>query len=232
MGEGGQSLDMNAEQARERVGLGVTERRERGCDVLDRAMSLAQLDTGQRRARSDGSGGRGETVAGQRRRQCVRARRDVIARGSELPDIARFKVGIPFAGELAHGIGAGLFGKKTQRRGGHVVVVAVHTQVTSLGQDVCPGRPAPTAPGPGPASDRRLALLDGTLLAEHVKVTADRCRRQAQTRGQRGRGDRAVLGDRLPDPVSGPRPKTLRSGIGPVHSVGTLGTLGSTMGSD
>ena len=31
------------------------------------------------------------------------------------------------------------------------------------------------------------------------------------------------------DPVPGPRTKTLRLGIGPVHRVGTLGTLGSTM---
>ena len=62
-----------------------------------------------------------------------------------------------------------------------------------------------------------------------VKATADRCGRPAQTKGEGGNDDRAMLGDRLPDPVPGPRTKTLRLGIGPVHSVGTLGTLGSTM---
>jgi hypothetical protein len=39
-------LDLNPEQPRERVGFGITERREFGCDVLDRAMTLAQLHTG------------------------------------------------------------------------------------------------------------------------------------------------------------------------------------------
>ena len=102
--------------------------------------------------------------------------------------------------------------------------------MTSLGQDVCARRPAPTAAGP--ASDRGLALLDGALFSEQIEVTADCGRRQAQTRGQYGSGDRAMLGDRLPDPVPGPCPKTLRSGMGPVHSVGTLGTVGNTVVSD
>jgi hypothetical protein len=41
VGEGRQALDVNAEQARERVGLGVTELRELGCDVLHRTVPLA-----------------------------------------------------------------------------------------------------------------------------------------------------------------------------------------------
>jgi len=112
MGERRQSLDVNSEQARERVGLGVTEGRERGCDVLHGAMSLAQLHTGQGRARFDGSGGGGETVCGQCGRQCVRARRDVIAACGDLCGIPGFKVDISLASERAHSIGAGLFGKK------------------------------------------------------------------------------------------------------------------------
>ncbi len=34
-----------------------------------------------------------------------------------------------------------------------------------------------------------------------------------------------MLGDRLPDPVPGPRTKTLRLRVGPVRSVRALGTL-------
>lgn len=108
MGERRQSLDVNSEQARERVGLGVTEGMERGCDVLHGAMSLAQLHTGQGRARFDGSGGGGESVCGQ----CRRARRDVIAACGDLCGIPGFKVGIALASERVHSIGAGLFGKK------------------------------------------------------------------------------------------------------------------------
>ncbi len=90
--------------------------------------------------------------------------------------------------------------------------------MTSLGQDVCAGGPATTAPGP--ANTGGLARFDGALFGEQIKVTADRCGRQAQMRGEGGRGDRAILGYRLPDPVPGPRPKTVRTGVGPVRTIG------------
>ncbi len=79
VGERGQALDVDSEQARERVGLGVTELRELGRDVLHRAMPLAQLHTGQGRALSNRSGGGGESVRDQCRRKCVRTDSDVIA---------------------------------------------------------------------------------------------------------------------------------------------------------
>ena len=179
MGEGRQALDVNSEQTRERVGLGVTELRELGRDVLNGAMALAQLHTGQRRALSDRSGGRGETVHDQCRRERVRAGRDVITSRGELRGIALFELGAALAGELAHRVGTGVLGKKLQRRGSHVVVVTVHACVTGRGQDVCAGGPATTASG-GP-SGGGLMLLDGALLGEQVEVTADRRGRQAKT---------------------------------------------------
>ena len=84
MGEGRQALDVNSEQARERVGLRVTELRELGCDVLHRAMPLAQLHTRQRCPLPDRSGGGGESVGDQCRRQSVRASGDFITGSSEL----------------------------------------------------------------------------------------------------------------------------------------------------
>ena len=83
VGERRQALDVNSEQARERVGLGVTELRELGCDVLHRAMSLAQLHTGKGRALPDRAGGGGEAVGDQCRRKCVSADSDVIAGSGE-----------------------------------------------------------------------------------------------------------------------------------------------------
>jgi len=88
--------------------------------------------------------------------------------------------------------------------------------MTSLRQDVCAGGPSATAP----TNAGGLALLDRALFGEQIEVTADRCRRQAQTRREGGRGDRAMLGNRRPDPVAGARPQTLRLGVGPVRSVG------------
>ncbi len=44
--QGGQALDVDAEQARERLGLGLAELGELGGDVLDRAVTLTQLNPG------------------------------------------------------------------------------------------------------------------------------------------------------------------------------------------
>ncbi len=112
MGTSRQALDVDPEQARERGGLGGTECRELGCDVLHRAMPLAQMHTGQGRARFNWSGGSGETVYGQSRRQCLRAGTDVLARRRERRRIPRFELGAAFASERVHGIGTGMFGKK------------------------------------------------------------------------------------------------------------------------
>ena len=178
VGERRQALDVDSEQARERVGLGVTELRELCCDVLHGAMPLAQLHAGQGRALSDGSGGGGEPVRDQCGRECVRADSDVIAGGGQLRGIAFFELGAAFAGELAHRVGAGVVGKKPQRRCGDVVVVTAHTGVTGRGKDVCAGGPAATATRA--TSSGRLTLLDGPLLGERVEVTADSGRCQAQ----------------------------------------------------
>ena len=121
-------------------------------------------------------------------------------------------------GELTHGILTGVLGKKPQRRGGHVVVVAVHADVTGLGQDVCTGRASAAAAVTG--SIGRLVFHDGALLDEQVEVTTDRGGRQAQAAGEGARGERAILGDRLPDPVPGARLKNVWSGVGPLRTLG------------
>ena len=56
MGKGRQALDVDSEQPRERIGLGVTELWELCRDVLHRAVPLAQLHPGQGRAREHGPG--------------------------------------------------------------------------------------------------------------------------------------------------------------------------------
>ena len=48
VGQGGQALDVDAEQAGERLGLGLAELGELGGDVLHRAVALAELDAGER----------------------------------------------------------------------------------------------------------------------------------------------------------------------------------------
>jgi len=62
-------------------------------------------------------------------------------------------------------------------------------------------------------------LLNGAFLGEQVEVTADRGRRQPQARGEGERGEWAVLGNRLPDPVPGARLKNVWTEGGPVCTV-------------
>lgn len=216
VGERGKALDVHSEQARERVGLGVTELRELCCDLLHRAMPLAQLHTGQGRARPDRSGRGRETVGGQCRRQDRGTRGDVRICFGQQPGIALFELGVAFVGEVVDRSLAGVLGKKTQRRDGDMVVVAAHAVVTGFGQDVGAGGPTTAAHTRG----RRLTRRDGTLLGEQVEVTTDGSRSQAQTRGKSRRGDRAKLGDGLPYPVSGARLEAVLAGGGPVSTVG------------
>ena len=169
---------MDPEQARERVGLGVTELGELACDVLHGAVSLTQLHTGQGRALRDRPGGGSETVGGQRRRKGLSARGDVLAGGGELDRVALLQLGSALAGELAHRVGSGVLGKEPQGRRGNIVIVAVHAGVPSRGEDVCAGGPATTATAS--TSDGWLALLDGALLGERVQVSTDSSGRQAQ----------------------------------------------------
>ena len=178
VGERGKALDVHSEQARERVGLGVTELRELCCDLLHRAMPLAQLHTGQGRALSDGSGGGGESVRDQCGRKCVRPDSHVVAGSGQLRGIALFELGAALASELADRVGSGVFCEEPQRRRGDVVVVTAHAGVTGRGKDVCTG--GTTATATRSTSSGRLTLLDGPLLGERVEVAADSSRCQAQ----------------------------------------------------
>jgi len=216
MSEGRQALNVDSEQPRERLCLGVTELWKLGRDVLHRAVSLAQLHSGQERARSHGSGGSGETIGTQCRCECHRSGSDTLLHRAELGGIPLLELGDALAGKLGNGICTGALCEEPQRRGGHVVVVAVHAEVTGLGQDVCAGGPSASATGGGGG----LVLLDGALLDEQVEVTANGGGRQPQASGESGRGERAILGDYPPDPVPGARLENMRRGIGALCTVG------------
>lgn len=214
MGEGRQALDVDSEQAREGVGLGITELWKLGRHMLNGAVSLTQLHPGQRRALPHRSGGRGEPVGRERRRQRLCPHSDVLARVGELHGIPLLELGVAFAGELAHGILAGMLSKKAQRRGGYVVAVAAHAIMAGLGQDVGAGRTT-TAPAER-TSGHCLVLLDRALFREMVKVTAHRGGSQSQAGGESGCGERAQLGDCLSDPVACASLEDVPAGVGPV----------------
>lgn len=204
------ALDSNPEQLRERISLGVTERRKLVGDALNGAMALAQLYSCCGHVRFDGSGGRGETIGTQRRRQCLRAGGDVRAHRGKLRGIPRLELCAVFAGELVDGIRTGTFSEKAQRGGGQFGVVAFHSRVTDLGENVCAGGPPPTTT----ASGAGIAFLNDAVFGEKVEVTANGRGRQRQARSEVGSRKGPILGDRLPDSVPGARLMTVRCGVG------------------
>jgi hypothetical protein len=216
VGKSCQALNANPEQLRKHVSLSITERRELGCDALNRAMPLAQVHTGHGQVRPDGSNGRGETIGAQCRRQCLRAEGKVRARRGKLCGIPRLELCAVFSGELVDGIRTGMFSEKAQRGGCQFGVVTFHPSMADLGENVCACGPPATAT----ASGGGLAFLDSAVFGEQVEVTANCCGRQPQVRSEVGSGEGAILGYHLPDPVPGARLETVRSGVKPVSHIG------------
>ena len=116
VGDGGESLDVPAEQSGEDLGLGLAQLRELGRDVRDRAVVLAQLVADRR-----GRDRRGVAVVAQRLGQHLGAIARAPALGSELA-VAGLELGGAAAGELGDRVVAGRLAQEAQRAGGEVVV--------------------------------------------------------------------------------------------------------------
>ena len=89
VGQGGQALDVDAEQAGERLGLGLAELGELGRDVLHRAVALAELDAGERPAPAvPRAGRRSVAVVVERVDEGRGAGGGVVARGVDAVGVA------------------------------------------------------------------------------------------------------------------------------------------------
>ena len=178
--EGGESLDVHAEQARERVGFSVTELRKFPGGVLDRAVTLTELYAGQpgrvplppvRRVRTDGAGRGGETVARQRGDEGVDPGGGVGPGGGQLDGIPLLERADAGLGEATDRVVAGLGGQEAQRLGREVVVVGLERLVAALAEDVGSGR---GARGRGRVDGGHLALVDEPGVGEVLEVAPDR----------------------------------------------------------
>ena len=192
-------LDVDTEQARERIRLGLAEGRELLCRVLHRAVPLAQLDARQR-ASADGTRGGGEAVAAQQVDERLGPCARVVADGSQLSGLPLLESRHPSAGEVGNGLGAGVLGEVVQDLDSERVVVRLERLVPRLRDDVgaC-GTPATTT------SARRLVLDDSPLLDERVEVATDGRRGQVHMPTELGSGDRALCGDHVQNSGSGAR---------------------------
>ncbi len=90
--EGREALDVDAEQSRERVGLGLAQLGELSRDMMHRAVTLAHLYAGPRPL-ADRTRGRGEPVAAQRRDQGLRPSGGRVTDGGQVGGIPGLEVG-------------------------------------------------------------------------------------------------------------------------------------------
>ena len=176
VGDGGEALDVDVEQAPEGGRLGVAQLRELRGDVLDRAVVLAQLDAGA--VRGDRGG---VPVVGQR----LGERGGAVLGAVEAVAVAVLELGDPRLGErLDRGVAAGGL-QEAQRAGGEVVVGARAGGVAGVGEGVAAG-------GAAAAAQHRPAVLagrDGAVGDEGVEVAADAGRAHLEPLGEhRGRG--------------------------------------------
>lgn len=195
----GEPLDVDTEQAREGIRLGLAEGRELLGRVLHRAVPLAQLDARQG-AGADGTRGGGEAVAGQQVDERLGPCGRVFAGGCQLSGIPLLDGRHPRASEVGNSLGPGVLGEVLQDFDGERVVVRLERLVPCLGDDVGASGATPTS-----ASADRLVLDDGPLLDERVEVATDGRRRQVEVPAELGSGDRALRRDHVQDSGSGAR---------------------------
>ncbi len=127
VGDGGQSLDVPAEQPREDLGLGLAQLGELLGHVRDRAVVLAELLAG-----TGLHGGGGIAVGGQRLGEHLR----LLARGRQLQQrpVPHLHLGDPLPGELHDGLVATGLGDEAQSGRGQVVVGLVEGVPAGVGQ--------------------------------------------------------------------------------------------------
>ena len=187
-GEGGEPLDVHAEQPGDGLGLGVTELGELLGHAPHGAVPLAELHAGET-AGADGAGRGGEAVLGHRLDEEIGPGHDVVARGGEARGIPALEAADPFVGEGRDGLGSTVRGEVAQGLDGELVVVGRERPVAPLGDDVGAGRAAPPAGVSRGVRRAGVVLLDGAVLGEGVEVPADRCGRQTEEPADLGGGD-------------------------------------------
>lgn len=189
----GQPLDVDAEQLREGVGLGLAEFGELRRDMPDRAMTLTDLDTGQPADRH-GPRRRGKTIARQGLDQGVGLGHHGAVGGSEVSGIPALQLRGPTASKSRDSFTTGTLPQEPQDLDRQIVVIP-RERIES-------GRSSHPLTRRAPATPRRrrtesgLALDDRTVSREGIEVAAHRCRSELQLAPQRGRADRPARGDR------------------------------------
>ncbi len=192
--DGGQALDVGADEPADHGGLGLTELRELRGDVRDRAVVLAQLDaSGQTRGR------RSVALAGQRSGQGLGTGEPVGPGGGDGLRAALLQPGQLVLGEGGHRLSTTAASQVTQSGNGEVVVGMWETVPAGAGEGELPRRPTAAAAGPvrsGMAGDPPLSF-------EGVQVPAYGGRRDAEFGSQVGRTQGTLPPEQVDHPITG-----------------------------
>jgi len=198
VGDGGESLDVRAENLLERAGLRLAEFGELRCDVRDRAVVLADLDALDGARGVDRLRGRSVSVLGERPGEsvgtCGERRSGVDGAAQVGGESCRTMLGEVLDGLIATGLA-----QVAQRSVGEVVVGMRELRPTCVGECIGTSRSAPAAVG----GRARFALDEQAVRDEGVEVPADRRGREPQPIGELGGGQRAILEDRPGHQVAG-----------------------------
>lgn len=194
--EGGQTLDVDAEESTEGVGLGLAQLRELRSDVLDRAVTLAQLDTDTAvLADRPGAGSVALDLQGLDEGSC--AITQIVTGGRHAGAHPLLEPADALVGEGTHGIITGVTAQEAHGLGRELVVVGAEVLVAAVPDDPLAGG-SPTA---------ALALVGRTaghraVVGELVEVTAHARGREAEVTGDGGSGDGPVLADHREDAIT------------------------------
>lgn len=196
LGQGGQALDVDAEESAEGIGLGLAQLRELRSDVLDRAVPLAELDT-DGAVLVDRTGAGSVALDAQGVDEGPHTGLRINSGSRDVGAHPTLECGDALVGEGAHGIPARLLAQETHRLGRELVVVGAEVLVTAVADDPLTGGSTPAA----------LALVGGTagdraLVRELVEVATHSGSRQSEVGGDVGRADRTPLADHREDSVA------------------------------
>ncbi len=150
--EGREATHVDTEQAREYGGLGVTEDREFGGELLHGAVALAQLDAREvvgdplAPAARDLGRGRHESIVREGFGEGTGTRGDIVPGGVDERLVPLFHSGEALLGEILDGAGTGDVGEPVEGCAGDVEVVVADGRLAARGQYVAACRPAGTRP--------------------------------------------------------------------------------------
>ena len=199
LGQGGQALDMDAEESAEGIGLGLAQLRELRGDVLDGAVPLAQLDT-DAAVVADRADAGSVALDPQGLDEGPCALPGISTRGGDTVPDTLLELADALVGEGAHGVGAGVVAQEPHGIGREAVVVGPEAVVPGVADDPFAGRT--TAPA---LAVLRGPAVHGALLGELVEVAAHARGGQPEPAGDAGGGDGAELTDDREDAVTGAR---------------------------